>query len=76
MYTFTFEYEDGKTFEVKHVTRVQYLFNGLKTISENEILTHHFPLGINNTAYSLYSEKGNYIFNSNNLRHISIEQEN
>lgn len=74
MYTVNLEYEDGKMHQIKHITKIKYMFNGLKTISEDEMLTHHFQFA-QDTLCNLYSQNGIYACSTNGLRFISIEKE-
>ena len=73
MYTFIFCYENTTKHQFEHITRVEYSSFGKQTIvSENELLSHHFPTG---QTLHLFSETANFTVSGNQLSYIEVQKE-
>lgn len=70
MCTFVITYTDGSWFKCLHVNSATYgTPSGNRTVQENELLTHFFPVG---RSLWLHSNSGNHCVNGDGIRHIEI----
>lgn len=66
-------YEDGKCNEHLHITRISYNgSNKTMDIPENDLITHHFPIG---KTLWLHSSNSVSVVSGSGLRLVDIRQE-
>lgn len=70
MCTFTFTYADGGELDYEHVKSASYTSaKGQVCVSEQELITHAFPLG---KVLWLFSESGSFCASDDGLRCIKV----
>ena len=72
MCTFTFHYADGSKIKCERVKSAAYSSGSRVNVSENELVTHPFPMG---KALWLFTETGSFCVGHDGLRCVEVTTE-